>query len=285
MISSPNFSSRNGSTVRLVVIHTAEGATTSAELGAYFANPATQVSSHVGIDDTSTIQYVDYSNEAWTILSANPISDNAELCGFAAWTREQWLGQHMPMLTATAAWIAQRCTARGIPIVKLTPAQVAAGQAGVIGHVDWTIGMHDGTHQDPGDGFPWDIVIGLAQQHNTPTPSPAPPAQEDVMSPIELTFYNDTWQPDPAGLNFRGSCPAESGTGSAVIDTMWVRWVAYWGICTWKIVAWDSAKPIGQAPSGGDWWQIPAAARGFTVEGRRNDPGVQPAASIVVKTK
>src|SRR5690242_9071687 len=134
MISSPNFEPRNGATVRLVVLHTAEGATSAIELGNYFANPAVQASSHVGIDDTGIVSYVDYANAAWTILSANRISDNAELCGFAAWTRDRWLTQHMPMLRLAAQWVRQRCQARGIPIVKLTPAQVAAGQAGVIGH-------------------------------------------------------------------------------------------------------------------------------------------------------
>lgn len=292
MIASPNFSPRNGATVRLIVVHTAEGAATTTELGNFFANSANQVSSHVGIDDQGIEQYVDYAQEAWTILSANPISDNAELCGFAAWTRDQWLTGHMPMLRNAAAWIEQRCAARGIPVVKLTPADVAAGKAGVIGHVDWTLGMHEGTHTDPGGGFPWDVVITLAQQAAptpvpapSPSPLPAPCAQEDVMSPIELTFYNDQWQPDPAGLNFRASCPAESGAASAVVETMWVRWVAYWGVCTWKIVAWDAAKPIAQAPAGGDWWQLPDTARGFTVEGRRNDAGVQPAAGVLVKAK
>jgi len=38
----------------------------------------------------------------------------------------------------------------------------------VIGHSDWTygsviaLGYQDGTHTDPGDGFPWDYVLDLA---------------------------------------------------------------------------------------------------------------------------
>lgn len=174
MIPSPNRSSRNRAQVKLVVVHTAEGARTVAALGDYFANPAVQASSHVGIDDTGAVeQYVPYTDAAWTIRSANAVSDNAELCGFAAWTREQWLTEHAVMLSATAAWIRERCTARGIPIRKLNPAQVAAGQPGVIGHVDWTLGMHDGSHTDPGPNFPWDHVIDLAQRG-----VPAPTVQE-----------------------------------------------------------------------------------------------------------
>jgi N-acetyl-anhydromuramyl-L-alanine amidase AmpD len=165
---SPNSSPRGSAPVRLVILHTAEGARTVAELGNYFASAAVQVSSHVGIDDDGIEQYVDYAREAWTTRNANPISDNAELCGFAAWTRDQWINDHMPMLKNAASWVAARCTARNIPVVKLTPAQVAAGQPGVCGHVDWTVGMKDGTHTDPGPGFPWDVVISLAQGGGVP---------------------------------------------------------------------------------------------------------------------
>lgn len=168
MILSPNRSARGAAPVRLVILHTAEGARTAAALGAYFSNTAVQVSSHAGIDDQRIETYVPYDQECWSTRSANPISDNAELCGFAAWTRAQWLTEHHPMLVLTAQWVRDRCHARGIPIRKLSPAQVAAGMAGVCGHVDWTVGMQDGTHTDPGPAFPWDVVMTLAGA--TPTP-------------------------------------------------------------------------------------------------------------------
>lgn len=184
--------------VRLVAVHTAEGARTAASLGSYFAQASTQASSHVGIDAGATLQYVDYSRSAWTIRSGNPISDNAELCAFAAFSRAQWLSSApvngcanpLAILDRTAAWIRSRCLTRGIPIRKLTPAQVAAGQAGVIGHVDWTLGMHDGTHTDPGAGFPWDYVMNKANAGGgggstgggTPTTPPGPtPSSKRIM--------------------------------------------------------------------------------------------------------
>lgn len=181
MIASPNFSSRGGALVRLVVIHTAEGARTAAALGNYFSSSSVQASSHVGIDDSGAIeQYVDYAQAAWTVRSGNAVSDNAELCGFAAWTRQQWLANHLTMLNATARWIRDRCQARGIPIVKLSPIEVAVGRAGVCGHVDWTQGMRDGSHTDPGPGFPWDYVINHARDG-----APAPSAQEDDLTKEE----------------------------------------------------------------------------------------------------
>ena len=42
-IPSPNYSSRGGTAVRLIVVHTAEGATTYQSLGSFFANPSSGV--------------------------------------------------------------------------------------------------------------------------------------------------------------------------------------------------------------------------------------------------
>lgn len=165
-------SARGAQPVRLIVVHTAEGARDAESLGNYFYRNDVQASSHVGIDADSTNQYVPYDRAAWTVRSGNPISDNAELCAFARWTRAQWLStttvdgcaNPRAILDRTAAWIRSRCLARNIPIRKLSPADVAAGRAGVIGHVDWTLGMHDGTHTDPGPNFPWDYVIERAAE-------------------------------------------------------------------------------------------------------------------------
>lgn len=177
MIASPNHSARGSTPVRLVVVHTAEGARTKESLGRYFQGNV-GASSHVGIDAAGIESYVDYNRASWTLLNGNPISDNAELCAFARWTREQWMSTSTvdgcisprAILDNTAAWIRARCLARGIPIRKLTPAQVDAGMAGVIGHADWTYSnVGQGDHTDPesghygkGTGFPWDYVIARA---------------------------------------------------------------------------------------------------------------------------
>ena len=87
-IPSPNYSSRGGTAVRLVVLHTAEGSRTIESLGAFFANPASGVSSHTGIDDTpNTVgEYVPPGFKAWTQANANPYSVATELCAFASWS-------------------------------------------------------------------------------------------------------------------------------------------------------------------------------------------------------
>lgn len=155
--------SRGGTAVRVLAIHTTEGWGTARQL---VEADWWEGSSHVVIDETEIVPGVPYERAAWTLRSGNHWSENAELIGWASRSRDNWLRDHMPQLNLTAAWLAARAKARGIPLVKLTPEQYAAGAKGVIGHSDHTLGLHDGSHLDPGTGFPWDIVLAKAQAIN-----------------------------------------------------------------------------------------------------------------------
>jgi hypothetical protein len=159
-IPSPNYSAR-GAPVRLVVLHTAEGARTYQELGSFFANPSSGVSSHTGIDDTPGVvgEYVAPGNKAWTAAGANPVAVQAELCGFAAWSPDQWR-LHTTMLENTAAWVAEECARFSIPLVRLSAAAAQGGASGVCQHAD--LGAWGGGHWDCGPAFPIDQVIAMA---------------------------------------------------------------------------------------------------------------------------
>ena len=161
-IPSPNYSSRGGANVRLIVLHTAEGALTIQELGNYFANSSSQVSSHVGADDTpGTIgEYVRREYKAWTAAGANPVAVQLECCAFAKWDSAEWQ-KHPEMLKNVAAWIAEEAKQFAIPIVRLTPQQAQGNGKGVCEHVD--LGAWGGGHWDAGPGFPIDQVITMAQ--------------------------------------------------------------------------------------------------------------------------
>jgi hypothetical protein len=183
-IPSPNYSSRGGTSVRLIVLHTAEGALTIESLGAFFANPASGVSSHTGIDDKyNTVgEYVRRDYKAWTQANANPYSVAAELCAFAAWSPNEW-GAHSVMLDNCAQWIAEEAAAFGIPIVRLSAAQAQGGAAGVCQHVD--LGASGGNHWDCGPSFPMDQVIAQAAG-GAPT---APPIEEE--SNMKVISHSD----------------------------------------------------------------------------------------------
>ena len=167
-IPSPNYSSRGGTKVRIVCIHTAEGARTIESLGSFFQNPSSGVSSQTGIDDQPGVigEYVKRDMKSWATGNANPYVTSVELCAFAKWDRAEWL-RHPVMLENCRQWIAEESAYFGIPRVRITAAQAGAGAAGVCGHVDLS---GPGGHWDPGPNFPYDIVLQGGPATIPPTP-------------------------------------------------------------------------------------------------------------------
>jgi len=159
---SPNYSSRGGAGVRLLVVHTAEGARTIEELGNFFAKSSSGVSSHTGADDKRGVvgEYVKRGNKAWTAANANPVAVQIELCAFASWSRAEW-NTHDAMLDNVAAWLAEEAKHYGLPLTKLTPSQAQGSGRGVCQHRD--LGSWGGGHHDCGDGFPMDDVLARAK--------------------------------------------------------------------------------------------------------------------------
>jgi hypothetical protein len=159
-------STRGGHVVRALALHTTEGILKASDLRAWVSWPG---SSHASCDNTGALLgpesgFVPYHLAAWTIRSGNPWTDNLEMCGFARWSRDEWLSRPM-LLDAAARWLAERSKARGIPLVKITAAQYRAGASGVIDHHDHTVGYSDGTHTDIGEAFPWDLALPAARVH------------------------------------------------------------------------------------------------------------------------
>ncbi len=206
-IPSPNYSSRGGSGVRLVIVHTAEGATTYKALGNYFGSGSAGVSSHVGIDDTPGRigEYVKRPNKAWTSGDANPYSVNVELCGFASWSPAEW-ERHPAMLDNCARWIAEECRYYGIPIKKLSAGQAASGW-GVCGHVDVS---GPGGHWDPGPSFPWAKVIDAAK---TGGPVYGPAAEPIPAGGVPLAILTATGDPMPPEYICHTTHPDSEGSG------------------------------------------------------------------------
>lgn len=201
-IGSPNYSSRKGSGVRLIVLHATEGATTYRSLGNYFANPSSGVSSHTGIDDTpgEIGEYVTRDQKAWTASNANPVAVQAELCAPSGasdnWTDGDWRS-HPVMLQNAADWIAEESAVFGIPLVGLSAADAQGGAAGVCQHAD--LGAWGGGHHDLGDGFPFGYVMELAGgSASAPGPGPSPPSGPGPAFPYPDDHYLGQPSPDPA---------------------------------------------------------------------------------------
>lgn len=201
-IPSPNYSSRDGGAVRLIVVHTAEGARTYQDLGAYFQGDV-GVSSHVGIDDTpGTVgEYVQaWNGKAWTAANYNPVAVQAELCAFASWTPADW-DDHPNMLETCAAWIAEEASRFDLPITRLNASQAQGSGRGVTGHNE--LGAGGGGHWDPGPSFPWDRVLDLARSGGDGGAGPAPPSQPSSSAPPYPGYPLVDFTDDPAARTWQ----------------------------------------------------------------------------------
>jgi hypothetical protein len=181
---SPNYSSRGGTKVRLIVLHTTEGAQDFRSLGNYFGKNV-GASSNVGIDNKTAGrigEYVSRANKAWTQCNANPYCVAAEQCtpagAAAGWSRSYWLNNQSVLLHNTAAWVAEEAKKFGIPLVALTSAQAQSGKSGVTQHMN--LGTFGCGHSDCGPGYPLDVVLEWAAKGSTGGTGGKPPTSSAV---------------------------------------------------------------------------------------------------------
>jgi hypothetical protein len=132
-----------------------------------------EASWHWFVDPIAIVSMVDPNNAAWHASEANPLSEGFEQAGYARFSRAEWLTPEGVKQMDNLAWImAQRAKACGIPAVWLTTAQVEAvtkqGNRSIKGFC-----LHrqidPETRTDPGDGYPYDLLLAKVKAHLTPT--------------------------------------------------------------------------------------------------------------------
>lgn len=170
----------------------------------YFQSSAAGGSAHYVCDIAETIQCLPDDVIAWH-APPNPRSLGIEICadgGSAGsyrrhpehrYSREQWLSpQVWPAVVRAAALTRELCRRHGIPIVRLSAADVRAGRRGICGHVDVSNAFHQSDHDDPGPDFPWDRFMALVREE-TPHPKPEKPApinlDDDKESDMRGCYY------------------------------------------------------------------------------------------------
>ncbi len=158
---------RDGNHVQYIVVHYTAGSerSTSAEDGAaYDQRRQDAVSTHYFADSNSVVQCVlttDRANAAYSIGNRRGIQ--YELCGTLQ-TRAQWLDPASDAtLTNAARQMARDAKRYGLPVRRLTVAEMRAGLKGFCGHVDVTNAYGLGDHTDPGPDFPWDVLLSRTQ--------------------------------------------------------------------------------------------------------------------------
>lgn len=181
---------RKGTPVRVLAIHTTEGFGTATELrdASWWEGSAHAIADEETLLSGAGDGCVDYDRGSWTLRSGNNWSDNIELIGWARYTRDEWLTEHDGLLNNCARWLAERSVARGIPLEKISDHVYRMGGTGVIGHVDHTTGYGDGTHTDPGKGFPYDVVIQRARALLVPKEDSLTPEQDKMLNALYNSF-------------------------------------------------------------------------------------------------
>jgi hypothetical protein len=153
----------------LFVIHTFEGRDLDARaMATYQLSPSAGGSYHLVVDREGGTarenddEYIPWS-AAWT---GNRRGFHVSLAGQAAFSRDQWLAR--PRQLEKLAEIMSAYSRRyGIPLIKRNGADLRAGKWGVCGHADISAAWGETDHWDPGDGFPFDHVITLANGTGT----------------------------------------------------------------------------------------------------------------------
>ncbi len=182
---------RAGYSVQYLVTHyTAGSERSSAPMnGALYDRSRTDgTSTHYfvgsGLDgQPPVVQCVETSDRANACFFwGNRLGVQYELCGTQQ-TREQWLDLASDATLWNAAkQMARDCKKYGLPVRKLTPAEMLAGQRGICGHADVTLAYGLGDHMDPGAQFPWDVLLSRIAHFLAPPPTPQP-SEEDDMKP------------------------------------------------------------------------------------------------------
>lgn len=144
---------------KLVVIHDTSNDASAAKEAAYAASRdlAGATSAHFYIDTGGPLGSVPLNVQAWAAYGyANRNGWHLEMCGYNA-----GMPKAVPPQTIanTAALVRRLCELGGIPMVKLSPDDVAGGKRGICGHRDITIGLGVGDHDDPGPHFDWPAFI------------------------------------------------------------------------------------------------------------------------------
>ena len=137
--------------IRLVVLHSTEGGTAES-VARYFTTPQSGGSAHLVVDDLDCYRCLRNIDIPWGAPGANTAGFHIEQCGYARWTKAEWL-EHDLTLRRAAYKAALHANHFGIPLQWLSAAGLKRGLRGVTTHADCSQAF-GGDHTDPGPFWP-----------------------------------------------------------------------------------------------------------------------------------
>lgn len=148
---SPNYSSRNGQSIRLIVVHDTESDSAPGTVS-WFAQTASQVSAHLVMwpDGSKVVQMVPFAEKAWAVCNFNGVSISVEGAGVE---KEGYSDAWWQTMANIVAWLLH---AYGLP----PKWAQGGGGSGFCSHYD--LGQAGGGHSDPTtDAASWAKFVGL----------------------------------------------------------------------------------------------------------------------------
>ena len=180
------------------------------QVASYFTDPASGGSAQYVSDPGEIVQCVRESEISWN-APPNPHTIGWEFCDMVDWdphypngfaSQEEWnkrwdLPLWDDMLRLGASAVRAKCLQYNVPMVRLGPAQLLAGQRGICSHLDVSQAWHQTDHHDPGTTFPWARFMALVTDtaptpapSSAPTPPPAPPTGDDMLGYLARRLSN-----------------------------------------------------------------------------------------------
>ena len=159
-----NSGRREASDVKWIVVHDTEGGT-AASVAKMFSHPSALASTHLVVDEFDCYRMLDDLLIPWGAPGANTNGYHIEHCGFARWSRAEWL-KHDATLRRGAYKAALRCVRFNIPVRWVGPIGLRLGRRGLTTHADvskWQ--STPGGHTDPGANFPKDVYLSYVKQY------------------------------------------------------------------------------------------------------------------------
>lgn len=153
-------------TITLHTMQAVEKPGTALAVCRWFASAtAPQASTHLNCDCDEAWESVKPSDVAWGAKGNNSRSYHIEHAGYHYQSEADWDDDYSRrMLQLSAKYARMVADHFDIPVVKLSPEQLAAGERGFVGHHDVTLAFSvPGGHVDPGPNFPWDHYLSLVR--------------------------------------------------------------------------------------------------------------------------